>query len=57
MNWFVNLSTRTKLFLIFGFMVFFLLVVIAIAFNGLTTIRQSQDELFQQDFLSSIELV
>jgi methyl-accepting chemotaxis protein len=57
MKWFVNISTRTKLFLSFGLMVLFLLVVIAIAYNGLTTLRQSQLELFQDDFLSSVELV
>ena len=35
MKWFINLSTRIKLFLSFGLMVFFLLVVIGIAYNGL----------------------
>ncbi len=57
MKWFVSLSTRIKLILSFGMMVIFLLVVIIIAYNGLTTIRQSQSDLFQKDFLSSIELV
>ncbi|MFH0785057.1 MAG: methyl-accepting chemotaxis protein [Pseudomonadota bacterium] len=57
MNWFINLATRTKLFLSFGLMVGFLLVVIGTAYRGLTTLRQSQEELFQNDFLSSVELV
>lgn len=57
MNWFVNLSTRLKLVISFGLMIFFLLVVIITAYNGLTTIRQSQAELFQDDFLSSLGLV
>ncbi len=57
MKWFVDLATRTKLFLSFGLMVLFLLVVIATAYNSLTTLRQSQLELFQDDFLSSVELV
>ena len=57
MKWFVNLATRIKLFLSFGLMVVFLLVVIATAYYGLTALRQSQDELFQDDFLSSIALV
>ena len=57
MQWFINLSTRIKLFLSFGLMVFFLLVVIVTAYNGLTTLRQSQEELFQNDFLSSVELI
>lgn len=57
MKWFVNLATRTKLFLSFGLMVVFLLIVITTAYYGLTTLRQSQNELFQDDFLSSIALV
>ena len=57
MKWFVDLATRTKLFLSFGLMVLFLLVVIMTAYYGLTTLRQSQNELFQDDFLSSVELV
>ena len=57
MTWFIHLTTRNKLFLSFGLMIAFLLAVIAIAFHGLTTLRQSQDELFRKDFLSSIELV
>lgn len=57
MQWFVNLSTRIKLFLSFGLMVFSLLVVMGIAYNGLTTLRQSQKELFQEDFLSSVALI
>lgn len=57
MKWFVNLATRLKLLLGFGLMVFFLLVVIAAAYNGLKTLRQSQEELYRQDFLPSIELL
>lgn len=57
MNWFLNLATRIKLFLSFGLVVFFLLVIIATAYNGLVDLSQSQNELFQDDFLSSIELV
>jgi methyl-accepting chemotaxis protein len=57
MKWFVDLATRTKLFLSFGLMVLLLLVVVATAYNSLTTLRQSQLELFQDDFLSSVELV
>jgi methyl-accepting chemotaxis protein len=57
MNWFVNLSTRLKLILSFGLMVFFLLIVIVTAHNGIIAIRESQEALFQKDYLSSIELV
>ncbi|MFH0730316.1 MAG: methyl-accepting chemotaxis protein [Pseudomonadota bacterium] len=57
MNWFVNLPTRLKLILSFGSMVFFLLVVIVTAHNGIIAIHESQEALFQNDFLSSIQLV
>jgi methyl-accepting chemotaxis protein len=57
MKWFVNLATRIKLFLSFGLMVIFLLIVIVTAYNGLSALHQSQVELFQHDFLPSIELI
>jgi methyl-accepting chemotaxis protein len=57
MKWFVDLSTRVKLVLSFGLMVFLLLVVITTAYRGLVSLYQSQEALFQQDFLSSIALV
>jgi methyl-accepting chemotaxis protein len=57
MKWFVNLATRTKLFLSFGLMIMFLLVVIVTAYKGFTALHQSQEGLFRDDFLPSIELV
>ncbi|HSO08453.1 MAG TPA: MCP four helix bundle domain-containing protein, partial [Desulfoprunum sp.] len=57
MKWFVDLATRTKLFLSFGLMIVFMLVVIGAAYLGLTTLRQSQETLFRDDFLPSIELL
>ena len=57
MKWFVNLATRIKLFLSFGVMVVLLLVVIITAYNGLATLDKSQDALFRNDFLPSIELM
>ena len=57
MKWFVDLATRTKLFLSFGLMIVFMLVVIGAAYIGLTTLRQSQETLFRDDFLPSIELL
>ncbi len=55
MTWFTHLATRTKLFLCFGLMVVLLLVVIAAAFHGLSSLKQSQHDLFKKDFLSSLE--
>jgi methyl-accepting chemotaxis protein len=57
MKWFVNLAMRTKLFLSFGLMIVVLLAVIATAYNGLTTLHLSQEELFRNDFLPTIELL
>ena len=57
MKWFVNLATRIKLFLSFGVMLLLLLVVITTASTGLTDFRQSQEELFRNDFLPAIELL
>lgn len=57
MNWFIHLAMRTKLFLSFGMMIVFLLAVIAITSNGLKAIHRSQEQLFQNDFLPSVELL
>lgn len=57
MKWFINLSTRTKLFFGFGLIVFLLLAVTIAAYNGITTLRQSQNKLFRENFLSSVKLL
>ena len=56
MKWFIDLSTRGKLSLGFGLMVFFLLIVIVTAYTGITAIRDSQKELFQRDFNIALNL-
>ena len=57
MNWFIHQTTRIKLFLSFGLMIFFLLVVIACAYKGMTTLHRSQDQLFAQDLQTALTLV
>ncbi|TAN39526.1 MAG: methyl-accepting chemotaxis protein [Nitrospirae bacterium] len=57
MTWFLNRTTKTKLFLVFGLMVFFLLCVIAAAYTSITAIQTSQSDLFRKDFLPSTELI
>jgi methyl-accepting chemotaxis protein len=57
MNWFADLATRTKIFLSFGLMIVFLLIVIATAFNGVTAIHQSQEQLLREEFLPTIKLI
>src|ERR1700690_1394092 len=57
MKWFLNLATRTKLFLGFGMMVFFLMGITIAAYNGIATNRPSQIALFQEDFTISNNLI
>ncbi|MDK9706081.1 MAG: methyl-accepting chemotaxis protein [Desulforhopalus sp.] len=57
MKWFINLTTRAKLLLSFGLMTVFLLIVIASAHQGFSILHQSQEELFQNDFLPAVQLV
>jgi methyl-accepting chemotaxis protein len=57
MKWFLDRTTKTKLFIGFGLMVLFLLFVIVTAYSGITNIRKSQSELFQEDFLPATELI
>ncbi|MBB5347910.1 MCP four helix bundle domain-containing protein [Desulfoprunum benzoelyticum] len=57
MKWFVDLATRTKLFFSFGLMIVLMLVLIIAAYIGLSAIHQSQERLFRDDFLPSIELL
>jgi hypothetical protein len=57
MKWFLDLATRTKLFIGFGLMVVFLAAVIISAYNGIRLIGKSQADLFLEDFRPAIELV
>ncbi len=50
MNWLLNLSTRTKFFLAFGLLLFFLATVMVSAWWGITSIQTSQQALYEKDF-------
>src|SRR5665213_868146 len=50
MNWFKNLKTGTKLLLGFGAMTVALATIIVIAYGAITSIRDSQRQLFEQEF-------
>ncbi len=56
MRWFVNLRTRSKLFLGFGLMVVFLAVVIQSAYSGIAAMRQSQRTLYEEEFAIAARL-
>jgi len=57
MKWFLDLTTRNKLFLGFGAMVAFLAIVIATAYSGISAIQASQKTLYQEDFANALDLV
>ena len=50
MNWFKNLKTGTKLLLGFGGMTVALATIIVIAYGAITSIRDSQRQLFEREF-------
>jgi len=56
MKWFLNLSTRNKLFLGFGLMIAFIAIVIATAYRGIATIQASQHSLYQKEFANTVDL-
>jgi methyl-accepting chemotaxis protein len=56
MKWFLDLSTRAKLFLGFGLMILFLVVVIATSYRGITAIRDSERKLFEEEFENVLDL-
>ncbi|MDP1535167.1 MAG: methyl-accepting chemotaxis protein [Rubrivivax sp.] len=57
MKWFLNLTTRNKLFLGFGLMIAFLATVIATAYLGIAAIQASQKNLYQEDFSNAVDLL
>jgi methyl-accepting chemotaxis protein len=57
MKWFLNLTTRGKLFVGFGLMIGFLAIVIATAYRGITSIQASQRALYEQDSANALDLL
>jgi methyl-accepting chemotaxis protein len=57
MKWFINFSTRAKLTLGFGLLFFILLGVVLIAHVSFSSIRKSQNDLYQKDFRIAIGLL
>jgi Four helix bundle sensory module for signal transduction len=56
MNWFLDLTTRTKLFLSFGVMIVLLAMVMITAYRGITAIETSQKNLYAQEFANAVDL-
>ena len=57
MGWFLDVTTRVKLFLGFGVLIVLLAAVIAVAYNGLTTAQEAQRRLHDQDFANTADLL
>ena len=56
MKWFLDLTTRNKLFVCFGLIFALIAWMIASAYTGLNTIRESQDRLYREDFANLSDL-
>ncbi len=57
MKWFLDLSTRAKLFLGFGMMIVFLAAVIVTAYRSIAEIQASQQRLHDEDFANAVDLL
>ncbi|MBU1223611.1 MAG: methyl-accepting chemotaxis protein, partial [Gammaproteobacteria bacterium] len=57
MKWFLDLTTRGKLFLGFGMMILFLLGVVATAYWGISSIQASQRSLYDEQFANAVDLL
>lgn len=56
MNWFLNISTRAKLFVGFGAMIVLLAVVVTTAFQGIREIERAQKSLFEGAFADAVAI-
>ena len=57
MRWFLDLTTRAKLFLSFGLLMIFLATVTLTAYTGITAIQESQKSLYEQEFAQAVDLL
>jgi len=57
MKWFLDITTRGKLFTGFGLMIGFLAIVIASAYLGISAIQTSQRSLYEEEFANAVDLL
>ncbi len=57
MKWFYNLSTRTKLFFGFGFLVALFIISMILIYNNIEEIRVTQQQTFDREFKLTNDLV
>ena len=56
MKWFLDLTTRNKLFAGFGLIFALMIWVIATAYSGITNIQESEQRIYQEDFANVRDL-
>jgi methyl-accepting chemotaxis protein len=56
MQWFLNLTTRAKLFLAFGLMLLLLASVMVTAYLDIRAIQESQKSLYEEEFTTAVDL-
>jgi methyl-accepting chemotaxis protein len=56
MKWFLNLSTRGKLFIGFGLLIVLLGVVSMVAYRGISSIERSQKAVFEGNFADNVDV-
>ena len=57
MKWFLNLSTRNKLFIGFGLVIVCLATVTVTAYQGIAAIQAAQQKLYQEEFANAQDLM
>jgi methyl-accepting chemotaxis protein len=57
LTWFLNLTTRAKLFFGFGLITMLLIISISMAYRIISTIQQSQTVLVEKDFTMVVDLL
>ncbi len=56
MKWFIDLSTRGKLFVSFGLMIVLLAIILVTAYRYLTKIQSSQRTIYEVEFANAADL-
>src|SRR5208337_711929 len=56
MKWFIDLSTRSKLFVSFGIMIIFFSLVVAASYKNLTDIGMLQKKMYEEEFMNVSDL-
>ncbi|MBI1910823.1 MAG: methyl-accepting chemotaxis protein [Deltaproteobacteria bacterium] len=57
MNWFTNMSTRSKFLLSFGVVIALMIIIIITAMRGLIGVKEAQNEVFNHEFANSVDLM